>query len=146
MEPDLEELSESVAAVAEPGVAARLGISDKEVRARRDFVERVNGEVAVRSDGFLPSLSPVPDPFFPLRRRSGGRYPLRLYLQCANSMRASIRSKVADQNESRRLSTGNGILRRPPATRLLTTPMRPEMPKRRPRTTRTPLSKLNIKL
>lgn len=46
--PDLEELEESVAALEEVGVARRLGIADKEVRARRDFVERARGEIAVR--------------------------------------------------------------------------------------------------
>ncbi|GJN89314.1 hypothetical protein Rhopal_002294-T1 [Rhodotorula paludigena] len=44
--PDLEELEESVAALEEVGVARRLGIADKEVRARRDFVERARGEIA----------------------------------------------------------------------------------------------------
>jgi hypothetical protein len=48
IEPDLEELEESVSAVEEQGVRTRLGLSEKEVRGRRDFVERAKGEVQVR--------------------------------------------------------------------------------------------------
>jgi hypothetical protein len=54
IEPDLEELEESVSAVEEQGVRTRLGLSEKEVRGRRDFVERAKGEVQVRL------LPPVP--------------------------------------------------------------------------------------
>ncbi|GAA5968326.1 hypothetical protein JCM11641_003811 [Rhodosporidiobolus odoratus] len=46
IEPDIDELEDSVAAVEEPGVLRRLGITDKEVKARTDFVQRAKGEVA----------------------------------------------------------------------------------------------------
>ncbi|GEM07301.1 syntaxin 6 [Rhodotorula toruloides] len=70
IEPDLEEVEESVAAVAEPGVAARLGISDKEVQARRDFVDRVKGEVAaIRRQIPSQAASPVFD-----RKRHSATY------------------------------------------------------------------------
>ncbi|GAA5851236.1 hypothetical protein JCM8547_004177 [Rhodosporidiobolus lusitaniae] len=45
IQPDVDELEEAVAAI-EGGAGRRLGISDKEVRSRRDFVERARGEVA----------------------------------------------------------------------------------------------------
>ncbi|GAA5824177.1 hypothetical protein JCM11251_001553 [Rhodosporidiobolus azoricus] len=60
IDPDIEELDESVQAVEEPGVARRLGIADKEVRGRRDFVERAKGEIAaIRQQ--LPASSITPD-------------------------------------------------------------------------------------
>ncbi|GAA6012012.1 hypothetical protein JCM10207_003460 [Rhodosporidiobolus poonsookiae] len=46
IQPDVEELEEAVEALEDPGVARRLGIADKEVKARRDFVERTKGEIA----------------------------------------------------------------------------------------------------
>ncbi|GAA5978720.1 hypothetical protein JCM11641_006154 [Rhodosporidiobolus odoratus] len=60
IEPDIDELEDSVAAVEEPGVSRRLGISDKEVKARRDFVQRAKGEVAAirRQLPVTTSISP----------------------------------------------------------------------------------------
>ncbi|KAK4047980.1 hypothetical protein OIV83_005014 [Microbotryomycetes sp. JL201] len=46
IEGDLEELDESVAAVEEPGVAHRLGITNQQVKQRRQFVDRVKQQVA----------------------------------------------------------------------------------------------------
>ena len=57
IEPDLDELDEAVVSLEEPGVARRLGVADYEVRARRDFVQRAKGEVAVRPV-FPSSCSP----------------------------------------------------------------------------------------
>jgi syntaxin 6 len=47
--PDVQELEESVQAVEEPGVARRLGIESSEVKRRREFVNRVKQEIAVRA-------------------------------------------------------------------------------------------------
>lgn len=47
IEGDVEELEETVQAVEERGVAARLGITEQQVRDRRRFVDRVKQEVAV---------------------------------------------------------------------------------------------------
>lgn len=47
IEGDVDELDDSVLAVEEKGVAARLGISHAQVRERRAFVERVKRELAV---------------------------------------------------------------------------------------------------
>ena len=47
IEGDVDELDDSVLAIEEKGVAARLGISDHQVRERRSFVERVKRELAV---------------------------------------------------------------------------------------------------
>ncbi|BGP16100.1 hypothetical protein JCM10213v2_004094 [Rhodosporidiobolus nylandii] len=60
IEPDIEELQDSVAAIEEVGVARRLGISDKEVRSRREFVERAKGEIADRSRNRLSAASYPP--------------------------------------------------------------------------------------
>ncbi|GAA6027213.1 hypothetical protein JCM8097_002490 [Rhodosporidiobolus ruineniae] len=63
IQPDLEEVEESVATVEDPGVARRLGISDAEVRSRRDFVESAKGQIAAirrqlpRSSGTSPDRS-----------------------------------------------------------------------------------------
>ncbi|GAA5964128.1 hypothetical protein JCM8115_005355 [Rhodotorula mucilaginosa] len=45
IEPDVEELEDAIAAIEEPGVARRLGISDSEVRSRRSVVQRIQGEL-----------------------------------------------------------------------------------------------------
>ncbi|GAA5897603.1 hypothetical protein JCM6882_003530 [Rhodosporidiobolus microsporus] len=58
IDPDIDELEESVQAVEEPGVARRLGIADKEVRGRRDFVERAKGEIAAIRRQLPTSSSP----------------------------------------------------------------------------------------
>jgi hypothetical protein len=47
IEPDVEELEDAIAAIEEPGVARRLGISDSEVRSRRSVVQRIQGELEV---------------------------------------------------------------------------------------------------
>lgn len=47
IEGDVEELDESVQAVEERGVAARLGIAEGQVKERRAFVERVKREIQV---------------------------------------------------------------------------------------------------
>ena len=49
VEPDVEELEDAIAAIEEPGVARRLGISDSEVRSRRSVVQRIQGELEVCS-------------------------------------------------------------------------------------------------
>ena len=56
IELDADELDESVQAVAEPGVAARLGISRAEVAERRTFLERVKREIAVSWAGLWAGL------------------------------------------------------------------------------------------
>ncbi|GAA5940392.1 hypothetical protein JCM10213_007521 [Rhodosporidiobolus nylandii] len=61
IEPDIEELQDSVAAIEEVGVARRLGISDKEVRSRREFVERAKGEIAAIRRQLPPTASLSPD-------------------------------------------------------------------------------------
>jgi predicted nucleic acid-binding Zn-ribbon protein len=53
IEGDVVELEESVEAVEERGVAARLGISEGQVRERRSFVERVKREIQVGAWGCL---------------------------------------------------------------------------------------------
>ncbi|GAA6014225.1 hypothetical protein JCM8202_005195 [Rhodotorula sphaerocarpa] len=45
IEPDVEELEDAIAAIEEPGVARRLGISDSEVRSRRSVVQRIKGDL-----------------------------------------------------------------------------------------------------
>lgn len=45
--PDVQELEESVQAVEEPGVGRRLGIERAEVKKRREFVTRVKQEINV---------------------------------------------------------------------------------------------------
>ncbi len=47
IELDADELDESVQAVSEPGVAARLGITKSEVTDRKAFLDRVKREIAV---------------------------------------------------------------------------------------------------
>lgn len=54
IEPDVEELEDAIAAIEEPGVARRLGISDSEVRSRRSVVQRIQGELEV-SFALLPT-------------------------------------------------------------------------------------------
>lgn len=49
IEPDVEELEDAIAAIEEPGVARRLGISDSEVRSRRSVVQRIKGDLEVRA-------------------------------------------------------------------------------------------------
>ncbi|GAA5929667.1 3',5'-cyclic-nucleotide phosphodiesterase PDE1 [Sporobolomyces koalae] len=46
--PDVQELEETVQAVEETGVARRLSIETSEVRRRREFVNRVRDEITVR--------------------------------------------------------------------------------------------------
>ncbi|GAA5886207.1 hypothetical protein JCM3774_005715, partial [Rhodotorula dairenensis] len=45
IEPDVEELEDAIAAIEEPGVARRLGLSDAEVRSRRSVVQRIKGDL-----------------------------------------------------------------------------------------------------
>lgn len=144
IEPDLEELEESVAAVAEPGVAARLGISDREVQARRDFVERVKGEVAVRNECSALPYFPFSDPFMPMHRRYDGRSRRKRHHQCVVYC-CSRRGRMADDYGIRRFSTENDIQRPPPDIRRLTTPTMLEVAARTIRTTRTLLLKPSIK-
>lgn len=47
IELDVDELDESVAAVSEPGVGARLGIAKGEIADRAAFLERVKREIGV---------------------------------------------------------------------------------------------------
>lgn len=57
IEPDVEELEDAIAAIEEPGVARRLGISDSEVKSRRSVVQRIKGDLEVRNPlVLLPSL------------------------------------------------------------------------------------------
>lgn len=144
IEPDLEELDESVAAVAEPGVAARLGISDREVRARHDFVERVKGEVAVRCDDSRFPLPPSSDLLHfvqAIRRQIPSQTvsPVRVHAV------ESQPERVAHEGGVRRSSTGSDILQSPPPTRRPTTPTTLEKVERIPLTTQMLLSKLNIR-
>ncbi|GAA5999016.1 uncharacterized protein JCM10292_003259 [Rhodotorula paludigena] len=73
--PDLEELEESVAALEEVGVARRLGIADKEVRARRDFVERARGEIAAIRRQLPESRADSPDAKRKRYSASSSAYP-----------------------------------------------------------------------
>ncbi|BGP39998.1 hypothetical protein JCM10450v2_003978 [Rhodotorula kratochvilovae] len=74
IEPDVVELDEAVQAIEEVGVARRLGIADKEVRARRDFVERAKGEIAaVRRQ--LPAPPNSPDASRKRLSASSSAYP-----------------------------------------------------------------------
>ncbi|BGP56050.1 hypothetical protein JCM8202v2_003659 [Rhodotorula sphaerocarpa] len=51
IEPDVEELEDAIAAIEEPGVARRLGISDSEVRSRRSVVQRIKGDLEDTAPG-----------------------------------------------------------------------------------------------
>ncbi|GAA6013042.1 hypothetical protein JCM11491_000950 [Sporobolomyces phaffii] len=60
--PDVQELEESVQAVEEPGVARRLGIDANEVRRRREFVNRVKDEIAKIRRRLPRTVSRSPSP------------------------------------------------------------------------------------
>ncbi|GAA5961838.1 hypothetical protein JCM3765_004091 [Sporobolomyces pararoseus] len=63
--PDVQELEESVQAVEEPGVARRLGIERAEVKKRREFVTRVKQEINQirRKLPLTTSRSPSPEAY-----------------------------------------------------------------------------------
>ena len=120
IEPDLDELDEAVVSLEEPGVARRLGVADYEVRARRDFVQRAKGEVAVRPV-FPSSCSP---------RRPTPVEGLELTASCS---------------PPRSLSTGNASLPRPPPTRPRTRRPTRQHTMETITTTRTPTSRCSTR-
>ncbi|CEQ42432.1 SPOSA6832_04228, partial [Sporobolomyces salmonicolor] len=72
IEPDVAELHESVEAIEAPGIARRLGIADREVKARRDFVERVKSEISEIARKRLSAASSA----YPPSYHTTASYPL----------------------------------------------------------------------
>ncbi|GAA5887449.1 hypothetical protein JCM5296_007146 [Sporobolomyces johnsonii] len=99
IEPDVAELNETVEAIEAPGIARRLGIADREVRARRDFVERVKSEIsAIRRQ--LPSPSSrSPSPEMARKRLSAASsaYPPSYHTTASYPLEASD-AEASDPN------------------------------------------------